>query len=234
MCGGGRRSLLVRSHTVSSFILPMLLSAPPQAKDSESSGVLLWRVLRGTAGVTCSALRQVPCALSRLKRCWLTVPVYSSPSDGSRDKVSTVRMCRTACQDPSLHCVVTLVLPLHFVSDDDALVCCLRLARRTLEPPSCDEVLACFSDVTRRTRKELYMPGMARIAHGTTGMRACSSMSYKDKGLMKNDFVEIAKIIVLEAVKVMNEIICLCQGADPGKLRRELTELLGGLLCVKE
>ena len=63
------------------------------------------------------------------------------------------------------------------------------------------------------------MPGMARVAHGTTGMLACSSMSYKDKGLMKNDFVEIAKIIVLGAVKVMNEVICLFLGADPGKLR---------------
>ena len=78
------------------------------------------------------------------------------------------------------------------------------------------------------------MLGMVRIAHGTTGMLACSSMSYKDNGLMKNDLVEIAKIIVLEAVEVMNEIICLRQGADPGKLGRELTELLGGLLCVKE
>ena len=129
MCGGGRRSLLVqdpvdvaRSRTssvlqgaVSSFILPMLLLTPAQAKDSESSGVLLWLVLRGTARATCLALRQVQWALSRLKRCWLTC--------GSRVHVATVRMCRTECQEPSLHCVVTLESPLHSVSDDDVPVC---------------------------------------------------------------------------------------------------------------
>ena len=52
--------------------------------------------------------------------------------------------------------------------------------------------------------------------------------------LDENDFMEIAKIIVLEVVKVMNEIIRLCQNPRSGKLRREFTELLGRLLCVRE
>ena len=47
--GRSTRTASVLRGAVSSFILPMLLMAPPQAMDSESSRVLLWRKLRGTS-----------------------------------------------------------------------------------------------------------------------------------------------------------------------------------------